>query len=91
MYPHHDRHAASVPVSSISVGIVWCHDCRAWRVHQWSVTTDGAELLVTLWDETTDLGPFDDEASVVAFVTERLTGFMNAPGGPWSRRSSTSL
>lgn len=85
MYPDHDKHAGMVPVTTINLGIVWCHNCRAWRVHVHVLTTEADEVTTVPMLASYDLGPFDDGASVMAFALDRLEQALSAPGGPWFR------
>lgn len=85
MYPNHDAHAAAVPVTVVSASIVWCHQCRAWRIHSWGATQQGDDHLVTHWSSEQDMGPFDDFVSVVSALASQLLEHGERPGRPWVR------
>jgi hypothetical protein len=83
MSSNHEKHYASVPVSTMMLTIVWCHHCYGWYASAWA-TTLTAEDASTCWHNAElHFGPFDQAGDVRDWLMNELDVMLASPRRPW--------
>jgi hypothetical protein len=80
-----DQHHPQVPITSISVHIVYCWSCQAWVIYAGRTTTyDDDEQTQESFTED-HLGPFDGVDRVLELAAGYITELLSGSGLPWDR------
>lgn len=83
MNEYHRAHEASVPVTVVSITLVYCHQCMAWLRYTSAYTqTSDSDLEPWISDEF-QFGPFDDLDDVQRDTAGALRAMLSAPAAPW--------
>lgn len=77
------RHpCGSIPVTSLSVGLFYCHHHQAWFGHIYEVVENGGEPGYEAYRDV-EFGPFDTTEDVYTWAIRRLEELLMRSGRPW--------
>ena len=79
----HSQYHPQVPTTTVSLMLVWCHQCAAWQRYYTVHTRYTDDSYQGLEDDDMTYGPFDSVGQVLDDATSSLTGTLLSAGRPW--------
>lgn len=79
----HSSAHPQVPVTMVSVGLKWCHQCGAWVLIRGVITAHHDELAVEETYDNVEFGPFDTLDDILDTTLHALALIVEHPGRPW--------
>lgn len=76
---------SQVPVTTVTVMLVYCHQCDAWTRHITAGTQSGEHKIDVIELSDVEYGPFDDADTVHDDVCSSLMAILHSSGRPWDR------
>lgn len=79
----HGQNHPQVPVTSVTMMAVYCHNCAAWKLFYSAHTTTGEDDVRVLDLAEVEYGPFDSTVDVLQDAWSHWSDQLTSPGRPW--------